>query len=89
MQVVSTLDFGAFVRFSAVNIVEGLKGEFVGLVFNSHLAKGGVKDAKSVVSVGQKVQVRVRSVDKSSGKVSLSMIPKKGEPKQRGKREKK
>ncbi|GMI39550.1 hypothetical protein TrCOL_g11538 [Triparma columacea] len=88
-EVVSTLDFGAFVRFSAVNIVEGLKGELVGLVFNSHLAKGGVKDAKSVVVVGQKVQVRVRSVDKSSGKVSLSMIPKKGEPKQRGKREKK
>eukprot|EP00520_Triparma_pacifica_P009855 CAMPEP_0118643548 /NCGR_PEP_ID=MMETSP0785-20121206/6452_1 /TAXON_ID=91992 /ORGANISM="Bolidomonas pacifica, Strain CCMP 1866" /LENGTH=413 /DNA_ID=CAMNT_0006535223 /DNA_START=34 /DNA_END=1275 /DNA_ORIENTATION=+ len=86
-EVVSTLDFGAFVRFSTADVVEGLSGELDGLVHISALAKGRVEDVESIVSVGQKVQVRIKSVDASTAKVSLSMISKEDEPEPRPKRE--
>lgn len=81
--VVSTLDFGAFVRFDASQLAEGVEGEIDGLVHISALTVGRADDVNSHVSVGDKVQVRVRSVDAAGGKVSLSMISKEDEPKPR------
>lgn len=81
--VVSTLDFGAFVRFDASQLAEGVEGEIDGLVHISALTVGRADDVNSIVSVGDKVQVRVRSVDAAGGKVSLSMISKEDEPKPR------
>lgn len=72
--VVSTLDFGAFVRIATADLVEGTEGEVDGLVHISQLTAGRVDNVESVVKVGQKVQVRVKSVDSEGGKVSLSMI---------------
>lgn len=79
-EVVSTLDFGAFVRFSTADVMEGLEGELDGLVHISALAPKRVESVESVVGVGQKVQVRVKSVDAEAAKVSLSMISKEDEP---------
>lgn len=79
-EVVSTLDFGAFVRFSTTDVLDSLTGELDGLVHISALDKGRVENVEAVVKVGQKVQVRVKSVDASSAKVSLSMISKEDEP---------
>ena len=86
-EVASTLDFGAFVRFNTADVKEGLTGELDGLVHISALTKDRCDDVGSVVSVGQKVQVRVKSVDADSGKVSLSMISKEDEPAERPKRQ--
>lgn len=63
-KITNVVDFGAFVDI-------GLKND--GLVHVSELADRFVKDPKEVVSVGQKVRVRVLSVDKQIGRVSLSM----------------
>ncbi|GMH66760.1 hypothetical protein TrRE_jg3236 [Triparma retinervis] len=79
-EVVSTLDFGAFVRFSTADVVEGLTGELDGLVHISALAPKRVENVESIVEVGQKVQVRVKSVDAAAAKVSLSMVSKEDEP---------
>ncbi len=79
-EVVSTLAFGAFVRFSTADVAEGLEGELDGLVHISVLSKDRCDSVESVVSVGQKVQVRVKSVDSENTKVSLSMISKADEP---------
>jgi len=73
-EVVSTLAFGAFVRFSASGLAEGVEGELDGLVHISSLAVGRTSSVEDVVSVGDKVQVRVRNVDTEGNKVSLSMI---------------
>jgi len=70
----STLDFGAFVRIATADLVEGIEGEVDGLVHISQLSAGRVENVESIVKVGQKVQVRVKSVDSEGGKVSLSMI---------------
>jgi len=70
----STLDFGAFVRIATADLVEGIEGEVDGLVHISQLSVGRVENVESIVKVGQKVQVRVKSVDSEGGKVSLSMI---------------
>ena len=78
-EVVSTLAFGAFVRFSTSDVLDGLTGELDGLVHISALKKERVEDVESVVSRGQKVMVRVKSVDAESSKVSLSMISKEDE----------
>lgn len=73
-EVVSTLDFGAFVRFDASQLAEGVTGELDGLVHISALTTGRVESVASVVSMGAKVQIRVKSIDSEGGKVSLSMI---------------
>jgi len=90
-EVVSMLDFGAFVRVDASQLGENITGELDGLVHISSLAIGRVEKVASVVSVGEKVQIRVKNVDAEGGKVSLSMIaaadeqaPRSNRPKRRG-----
>jgi len=78
-EVVSTLDFGAFVRFDSAQLGEGLEGEVDGLVHISALAEGRTGSVSDVVSVGDKIQVRIRSVDPEGGRISLSMISKESE----------
>jgi predicted RNA-binding protein with RPS1 domain len=89
-EVVSSLDFGAFVRFDTAQLGEGLEGELDGLVHISALAEGRTGSVSDVVSIGDKVQVRVRSIDQAAGRISLSMISKEQEegsrPAQREKR---
>jgi predicted RNA-binding protein with RPS1 domain len=77
-EVVSTLDFGAFVRFDASQLAD-VTGELDGLVHISALTAGRADSVKSVVSVGDKVQIRVRDLDIKGKKVSLSMISKEEE----------
>lgn len=86
-EVASVLDFGAFVRFNTADVMEGLSGELDGLVHISALTKERCEDVSSVVSSGQKVQVRVKAVDADSGKVSLSMIAKEDEQPERPKKQ--
>jgi len=85
-EVVSALDFGAFVRFDASQLAESVTGELDGLVHISSLTTGRVDQVASVVSVGDKVQIRVKSVDAEGGKVSLSMITEEQEQESRPKR---
>jgi 4-hydroxy-3-methylbut-2-enyl diphosphate reductase len=73
-EVVSSLAFGAFVRVDTSQLVDSLEGTIEGLVHISSLAKERVESVDSVVSTGDKVQVRVKMVDAQGGKVSLSMI---------------
>lgn len=75
-EVVSTLDFGAFVRFDASQLAESVQGELDGLVHISALTAGRADSVTSVVSVGDKVQIRVKGLDTAGNKVSLSMISK-------------
>lgn len=82
-EVQSTLDFGAFVRFSIGDLGEGLEGEIDGLVHISVLTEGRVNQVTDVVKAGDKVKVRVKALDVSGGKVSLSMLTKEQEPKRR------
>lgn len=60
----NVVDFGAFVDI-------GLKND--GLVHISELSKSYVKNPKDVASAGQRVKVKVLSIDKERGRVSLSM----------------
>lgn len=83
-EVQSTLDFGAFVRFSIADLGEGLEGEIDGLVHISALAPSRVNAVTDIAKAGDKVQVRVKGLDVNGGKVSLSMITKEQEPKGRG-----
>ena len=62
-EVVSSLDFGAFVRFDTTQLGEGLSGELDGLVHISALAEGRTSSVSDVVKIGDKVKVRVREVD--------------------------
>jgi Ribosomal protein S1 len=78
-EVVSTLDFGAFVRFDASQLAESVEGELDGLVHISALTAGRADSVASVVSVGDKVQIRVKGLDTAGNKVSLSMISKEAE----------
>lgn len=78
-EVVSALAFGAFVRFDTAQLGEGLEGEVDGLVHISALGEGRVNSVEDVVTIGDKVQVRVRSVDTDAGRISLSMITKEQE----------
>lgn len=75
-EVVSTLAFGAFVRFELSQINEGLSGQLEGLVHISALSEQRTESVESVCKRGDKVQVRVRSVDVDNGRVSLAMISK-------------
>jgi ribosomal protein S1 len=78
-EVVSSLAFGAFVRFDAGQVSEGVEGEVDGLVHISALTEGRVNNVEDVVAIGDKVQVRVREVDAGAGRISLSMITKEQE----------
>jgi len=86
-EVVSTLDFGAFARFDTASLGEGLEGELDGLVHISALQAQRTGSVSDVVSVGDKVQVRVKQVDAKGGKISLSMISKEDEPAPRERRQ--
>lgn len=78
-EVVSALDFGAFVRFDVSQLSETATGELDGLVHISALAPKRVESVTSIVNVGDKVQIRVRQLDTEGMKVSLSMITKEEE----------
>ena len=82
-EVVSSLDFGAFVRFDTAQLGEGLSGELDGLVHISALAEGRTSSVSDVVKVGDKVKVRVREVDATAGRISLSMLTREQEEKSR------
>lgn len=84
-EVQSTLDFGAFVRFSIADYGEGLEGEIDGLVHISALAVGRVAKVTDICKPGDKVQIRIKGLDTEGGKVSLSMISKDQEPEPRKK----
>ena len=60
----NVVDFGAFVDI-------GVKQD--GLVHISQLSNGYVKHPMDVVSVGDTVKVKILSVDKEKGKISLTM----------------
>lgn len=70
--VASTVDFGAFVRFDASLLNSEVAGEMDGLVHISALTTGRADSVTSVVNTGDKVKIRVKSID--GRKVSLSMI---------------
>jgi predicted RNA-binding protein with RPS1 domain len=70
--VVSTVDFGAFVRLDASKLNSEVEGEMDGLVHISALKAGRADSVTSVVNVGDKVQVRCLAID--GPKVSLSMV---------------
>lgn len=73
-EVVSTLAFGAFVRFSVKEIAADIEGELDGLVHISAIAAQRTNAVEDVVSVGDKVQVRIRDIDTEGNRISLSMI---------------
>ncbi|MFZ2255433.1 MAG: S1 RNA-binding domain-containing protein [Patescibacteria group bacterium] len=56
--------FGAFVDV-------GLKND--GLVHISEIVDRYIRDPKEVLEVGQKVRVKVTSIDKETGKIQLSI----------------
>jgi predicted RNA-binding protein with RPS1 domain len=70
--VVSTVDFGCFVRIDASKLNSEVEGAFDGLVHISALRSGRVGSVSDIVSVDQAVQVRVKSID--GNKVSLTML---------------
>ena len=70
--VVSTVDFGAFVRVDASQLNPECSGDFDGLVHISALAAGRVDSVATVCKPNDKVQVRVKSID--DRKVSLTML---------------
>lgn len=86
-EVASVLDFGAFVRFDVSQLAESVEGELDGLVHISALQAGRTNSVADVVSVGDKVQIRVKNLDVEGGKVALSMISKEDEPKPRERRQ--
>lgn len=67
------LPFGAFVE-----IMPGKEG----MVHVSQMSEGFVKDPNEVVTIGQKVQVRVVEID-DMGRINLSMLPEGAKPAQR------
>merc|ERR1712194_484677 len=70
--VVSTVDFGAFVKVDASALNEECEGTFDGLVHISCLKTGRVGSVTDVVSADDKVQVRCKAIDER--KVSLTML---------------
>lgn len=70
--VVSTVDFGAFVRFEASQLNSEVQGEMDGLVHISALSAGRASSVTSVVNVGDAVKVRCKSIEGT--KVSLTMM---------------
>jgi len=70
--VVSTTDFGAFVKVDASKLNAECEGEFDGLVHISALKADRVNSVSDVVSPNDKVQVRCKSIE--NNKVSLTML---------------
>lgn len=70
--VVSTTNFGAFVKVDASKLNSEVEGVFDGLVHISVLRIGRVGSVEDVVSPNDKVQVRCKSID--DNKVSLTML---------------
>ncbi|GAX28803.1 elongation factor Ts [Fistulifera solaris] len=70
--VISTVDFGAFVRINAADLNPEVEGELDGLVHISALSVGRVSSVDSAVKVNEKVQVRVKEI--ANRKVSLTMV---------------
>jgi predicted RNA-binding protein with RPS1 domain len=70
--VVSTVDFGCFVRIDSSVLNSECEGELDGLVHISALSAGRVGNVNDVVSADQKVQVRVKGIN--GNKVSLTML---------------
>ncbi len=70
--VVSTVDFGCFVRIDASRLNSECEGELDGLVHISALASGRVRAVGDIVKVDEKVQVRMKGINGS--KVSLTML---------------
>lgn len=70
--VASTVDFGAFVRFDASALNSEVEGEMDGLVHISALTAGRADSVTSIVNTGDKVQIRLKSID--GRKVSLTMV---------------
>jgi predicted RNA-binding protein with RPS1 domain len=70
--VVSTVDFGCFVRVDASKLNSECEGEFDGLVHISALRSGRVGSVTDVVSANDTVEVRVKSID--GNKVALTML---------------
>jgi predicted RNA-binding protein with RPS1 domain len=70
--VVSTVDFGAFVRVDASQLNSEVAGELDGLVHISCLTPGRANSVTSIVKADDKVQVRIKGI--ANRKVSLSMI---------------
>merc|ERR1712232_5257 len=70
--VVSTVEFGAFVKVEASTLNSECDGNFDGLVHISSLKVGRVASVSDVVSPNDKVQVRCKSID--GNKVSLTML---------------
>lgn len=70
--VVSTVDFGCFVRIDTSLLNSECEGELDGLVHISALGTGRVGSVTDVVNVDDKVQVRVKSI--AGNKVSLTML---------------
>jgi predicted RNA-binding protein with RPS1 domain len=75
--VVSTVDFGCFVRVDASLLNSECEGELDGLVHISALGTSRVNSVTDVVKVDQKVQVRCKSID--GNKVSLTMLSEEAE----------
>lgn len=73
-EVVSVLDFGAFVRFDASQVNAEVTGELDGLVHISVMSTERIDKPSSVVNVGDKIQIRVKDLDAEQGRVALSMI---------------
>ena len=70
--VVSTVDFGCFVKIDASTLNSECEGELDGLVHISALAAGRVGNVGDVVRPDQTVQVRVKGIN--GNKVSLTML---------------
>jgi predicted RNA-binding protein with RPS1 domain len=78
-EVRSTVDFGAFVNFDTSQLNPALRGSLDGLVHISALSDERCEQVDAVVKKGDKVMVRIRSLDVQTGKIALSMITKEAE----------
>ena len=63
-KVAKILDFGAFVEIS-----EGIEG----LVHLSEISEENIANVSSVLSIGEKVKVKILDINKESHKISLSI----------------
>lgn len=70
--VISTVDFGCFVRLDASALNSECQGSFDGLVHISAMRSGRVTSVSDIVKVDEKVQVRMKGIDGT--KVALTML---------------
>uniref|UniRef100_A0A7S3L6F6 S1 motif domain-containing protein n=1 Tax=Amphora coffeiformis TaxID=265554 RepID=A0A7S3L6F6_9STRA len=71
--VVSTVDFGAFVRIDISQLNPEVEGEIDGLVHISALTAGRADSVTNYVNVDDKVQVRLKAIG-DRNKISLTMV---------------